>query len=94
MAVCDITVIPGGLSRDTYAAVDQVIEIIINSGLVYKVGAMSTSVEGETKDLFELAYKCHEKAVEIGAKDVITQFRIHESQIYDDTILGKTGKYQ
>ena len=62
------------------------IETIKKSGLNYKVCAMSTCVEGDTDKLFKLAHKCHKIAFEYGAQDVITQIRIHESKIFDDTI--------
>ena len=76
-----------------YLIVDEIIETIKKSGLKYKVGAMSTTVEGTSEQLFELVKVLHQKAFLLGAKDVITQFRIHESLIYDDTIEGKTFKH-
>ena len=95
MAVCDITVIPSGKKiKNVYNAVDSIIEIIVASGLKCEVGAMSTTVEGDADKLFELAKKCHEKAFEIGADDVITAFRIHQSKRYDDTIQGKVAKHR
>ncbi|MCX8058671.1 MAG: thiamine-binding protein [Spirochaetes bacterium] len=93
MAVCDITVIPAKYDGNSYELVDKIIDIIKDSNLKYKVGAMSTVVEGDSEELFKLAYILHKKAFELGAKDVITQFRIHESLLYDDTIEGKTYKY-
>ena len=95
MAVCDITVVPsGGEVKDIYRAVDKIIDIIAKSGLKYRVGAMSTAVEGKTEELFKLALLCHRKAFEEGAGDVLTTFRIHESKLYDDSIEGKTYKYR
>ena len=95
MAVCDITVIPAGESLgDVYEAVDTIIDIIAGSGLKYEVGAMSTSVEGDPDKLFELAKKCHSEAFRLGAEDVITIFRIHQSGKYDDSIEGKVAKHR
>lgn len=93
MAVCDISVIPGGYEGNVYELVDKIIEVIKESGLNYKVCAMSTVVEGSAEELFKLAYNLHKKAFSLGAKDVITQIRVHESLIYDDSIKGKTHKY-
>ena len=95
MAVCDITVIPSGRKiKDVYSAVDSVIDIIARSGLKYEVGAMSTSVEGDPGELFRLAEKCHSEAFQLGADDVITIFRIHQSRKYDDSIDGKVAKHR
>ena len=94
MAVCDISVLPSGYDGDAYQLVDKIIEEIKKSGLKFKVNAMSTVVEGETSKLFELALLLHKKAFEFGAKDVITMIRVHESEIYDDSIYGKTYKYE
>ena len=95
MAVCDITIVPsGGSISNVYTAVDRIIELIKKSGLKYEVGAMSTAVEGDPEALFKLAKACHEKALELGADDVLTTFRIHESRQYDDTIEGKTAKHK
>lgn len=107
MAVCDITVIPGVIDKNKYktktdyfenniyySIIDKIIEIIKNSGLKYKVCAMSTTVEGPADKLFELAKLCHKTTFEYGARDVITQFRLHESLIFDDTIEGKTKKFE
>jgi len=95
MAVCDITVVPSGVAvKDVYSAVDKIIDVIVKSGLKFEVGAMSTTVEGETDELFKLALVCHKKALVEGAEDVLTTFRVHESRLYDDSIDGKTLKYK
>lgn len=106
MAVCDITVVPVKIDEEKYknktdyfenniyySVVDKIIEVIKNSGLKYCVNAMSTTVEGPVEKLFLLVEKCHKTAFEYGAVDVITQFRIHQSLVFDDTIEGKTRKY-
>ncbi len=93
MPVCDITVVPEGV-EDSYAAVDEVIGVIAASGLPYEVGAMSTAVEGNLDELFDLARAVHSKAFEAGAQTVLTTLRIHDSRARTPTIADKVAKHR
>ena len=93
MAVCDITVVPQGVD-DTYAAVDEVIEVIAASGLRYEVGAMSTAVEGDLEALFAVARAAHERAFATGAHTVLTTLRLHDSRSRKPTIEDKVGRFR
>ncbi len=93
MPVCDITVVPEGV-EDSYAAVDEVIGVIAASGLPYEVGAMSTAVEGDLDELFDLARAAHSRAFEAGAQTVLTTLRIHDSRSRTPTITDKVAKHR
>ena len=58
MIIADIAVAPLRPYKgeeEMYKVVDACIEIIQNSGLNYEIGAMSTTVEGEFDEVFEIS---------------------------------------
>lgn len=60
MIIADIAVAPLRPYKgeeEMYKVVDACIEIIQNSGLNYEIGAMSTTVEGEFDEVFEIIKK-------------------------------------
>jgi uncharacterized protein (TIGR00106 family) len=51
---------PLGAGESVSGAVAKVIELIEQSGLEHRTNAMGTIIEGESKDVFDLLYHCHE----------------------------------
>lgn len=81
MVIADIAVmplVPVVSEEEMYRQVDAAIEYIKQSGLKYEIGAMSTTVEGEYDDVFELIKKVHRIPFEQGSERVITVVRIDE----------------
>lgn len=81
MIIADIAVmpmLPFVSEEEMYSVVDKVIELIKQSGLKYEIGAMSTTVEGEFEEVFELIKACHKLPFELGTQRVITVARIDE----------------
>lgn len=81
MVIADIAVmplVPVISEEEMYKQVDAAIEIIKKSGLKYEIGAMSTTVEGEYDEVFELVKKVHRIPFELGSERVITVVRIDE----------------
>ncbi len=81
MIIADIAVmpmLPFVSEEEMYSVVDKVIDTIKQSGLKYEVGAMSTTVEGEFDEIFELIKTCHKLPFELGTQRVITVARIDE----------------
>jgi len=81
MIIADIAVmpmLPFVSEKEMYSVVDKVIDTIKKSGLKYEVGAMSTTVEGEFDEVFELIKVCHKLPFELGTQRVITVTRIDE----------------
>ena len=81
MVVADITVFPliPAISEDeVYKVVDAAIEYIKNSGLQYEIGAMSTTVQGEFDEVFDLIKKVHKIPFDLGIERVITIARVDE----------------
>ena len=81
MIIADIAVVPLvpiASEEELYSQVDASIECIKNSGLKYEIGAMSTTVEGEYDEVFDLIKKVHRIPFEKGSERVITTIRIDE----------------
>lgn len=83
MVIADIAVMPlvPAVSEDElYKQVDATIDYIKKSGLKYEIGAMSTTVEGEFDEVFDLIKRVHRIPFEVGSERVITIVRIDEKK--------------
>jgi uncharacterized protein (TIGR00106 family) len=83
MVIADIAVlplIPAVSEEEVYKQVDAAIDYIKTSGLKYEIGAMSTTVEGEYDEVFDLIKKVHRIPFEVGSERVITVVRIDEKK--------------
>ncbi|OPJ60843.1 MTH1187 family thiamine-binding protein [Clostridium oryzae] len=81
MVIADVAVmplLPAESEEQLYGYVDEVIDYIRKSGLKYEVGAMSTTIEGEYDDVFDLLKKIHKMPFNSGCTRVITVIRIDE----------------
>ncbi|MDF2503644.1 MTH1187 family thiamine-binding protein [Clostridium sp.] len=83
MVIADIAVmplVPTASEEELYKQVDAAIDYIKKSGLKYEIGAMSTTVEGEYDEVFDLIKKVHRIPFEVGSERVITMVRIDEKK--------------
>ena len=81
MVIADVAVmplIPAVSEEEMYRVVDEVIDYIKDSGLKYEVGAMSTTIEGEYDEVFDLIKILHRIPFNLGIERVITIVRIDE----------------
>lgn len=81
MVIADIAVVPLRPYKgeeEMYKVVDKCIELIQESCLKYEVAAMSTTIEGEFDEVFEIIKKAHKLPLELGCERVITTVRIDE----------------
>lgn len=81
MVIADVAVVPLRPYKgeeEMYKVVDACIEEIKNSGLKYEIGAMSTTIEGDFDEVFDLLKKIHKIPFELGCERVITTARIDE----------------
>jgi uncharacterized protein YqgV (UPF0045/DUF77 family) len=65
-----LQIIPLVEPKNVYPVVDAVIEMIKQSGVVYRVGPMETTMEGPMEKLFDIAKKAHQICLDKGAKRV------------------------
>lgn len=95
MPICNVSlqVIPKVPDEKTYQTVDRVIEYIQSTGVVYQVGPMETTMEGELDELLEIVKKAQEICVNEGATRVVSVVKIDYSP-RGVTINEKVGKYQ
>ncbi|MDR1773421.1 MAG: MTH1187 family thiamine-binding protein [Clostridioides sp.] len=81
MIIADIAVMPlrpfEG-EEQMYKVVDECIEVIKQSGLKYEIGAMSTTVEGDCDEVFDLVKKVHKVPFSLNCERVITVVRFDE----------------
>ncbi len=83
MVIADIAVmplVPAVSEEELYKQVDAAIDYIKKSGLKYEIGAMSTTVEGEYDEVFDLIKQVHRIPFELGSERVITIVRIDEKK--------------
>lgn len=81
MVIADVAVMPlrpYANEEQMYKVVDKCIEEIQNSGLKYEIGAMSTTIEGEFDEVFNLVKIIHKIPFNLGCERVITTVRVDE----------------
>jgi len=81
--IAEISVFPVGKGIHLSKYVSQVLPLIEQSGLAYKMTPMGTVVEGDADLVFDLIKACHKKMAQI-ADRVITNVKI-------DDFKGRTG---
>jgi uncharacterized protein (TIGR00106 family) len=88
-----LQILPQVDEEHLYPTVDQVIEIIRQSGLKYEVGPMETTVEGDLDTLLDLVKKAQQVCVEAGARRVISIVKI-DYKVDGVTMDEKIAKYR
>ncbi|HHW61246.1 MAG TPA: thiamine-binding protein [Syntrophomonadaceae bacterium] len=71
-----LQIIPAVEEEDLYAAVDEVIALIKESGFPYIVGPMETTVEGDLSALLQLVRDAHELCAQRGVPRVVSVVKI------------------
>lgn len=81
MVIADVSVMPlrpYSCEEEMYKVVDACISEIEKSGLNYEIGAMSTTIEGDFDEVFDLLKIIHKIPFSLGCERVITIARIDE----------------
>jgi len=89
-----IQIVPKSKTLDTYALVDQAIEVIQKSGVKYEVTPFETVMEGPQDKLMAIALKAQEAVLEAGAEEVLVYYRMQIRKGYDVTMEEKTAKFK
>src|SRR5512135_90262 len=82
----EFSIVPIGTGSSLGGRLAEVLKIVDESGLPYKVNPMGTVVEGEWDDLFKLVKKCH-KAIMKNEERVITSISVDDRK-------GKTNRIE
>lgn len=97
----EVSIIPIGIGSSIGDKLAEVLRIIDESGLPYKVNPMGTVIEGEWDELMKLIKKCHKAVMKTGERAITTitiddrkgkPNRIEEKVKSIEKRLGKTLK--
>jgi uncharacterized protein YqgV (UPF0045/DUF77 family) len=98
VVIAEIQVLPDptGTEADHYAHVDAAIAVIQASGLAHEVGALGTTVQGSSREIWNLLPAVHEATLRAGARMTVTVIKVVEAApgIDDPTITGLAGKFR
>jgi uncharacterized protein (TIGR00106 family) len=77
MVVAEFSVTPL-VEEELRPYIDAAIDEVKKSGLKYEVDAMSTTIEGELDQIFDVVRKAHNAVKQKGADRVLTELRIDD----------------
>lgn len=76
-ALVSVQIIPKASStEEVIRLVDEAISIIDQSGVIYEVHPLETTMEGELETLLSVIAEMNNKMVELGSPNVISQVKI------------------
>ncbi len=86
---------PAGTDENRYAHVESAIAQIQDSGLIYEVGPLGTSIEGSPDDIWALLRRVHEATLRSGSESVISIIKISQASADDGPTMAQlTGKFR
>jgi len=86
--LASFAVIPIGVGAELKEQVATIIEMIDQSGLDYRLGAMQTTVEGESDAVMALIMRCHRQMRELAPR-VLTHITIDDREGAEGRLTGK-----
>ena len=82
--VVNFSIVPIGKDSSLSAKVAEVLKIVSESGIDYKLHSMGTILEGDWNEIMKLIKKCHKKILK-GSDRVLTTITIDDRK-------GRTGR--
>ena len=76
-----------------YPIIDKAIDVIKNSGVDYRVGAMETVMQGDYDQLMKVAKEAQEICLQAGADEIVVTMKVHAIKDGDVTWEDKLQKY-
>lgn len=76
-----------------YPIIDKAIEVIKNSGVDYRVGAMETVMQGDYETLMRVVKEAQEICLANGADEVVVTLKVHARRNGDVSWDEKLSKY-
>ena len=86
--LAEFSVFPIGKGEGLSQYVSQIIKMIDESGLEYRLNPMGTVVEGEWDEIFDLIKQCHQKMGQFSTR-VITNISVDDRKGAIGRITGK-----
>jgi uncharacterized protein YqgV (UPF0045/DUF77 family) len=86
---------PAGTAADRYAHVDAAIAVIESSGLIYEVGPLGTTVQGDPDAIWPVLRAVHDATIAAGASACATVIKVSDSR--EDsapTLAGLVAKFR
>ena len=87
---------PPGTNADQYLHINNAIDVIVSSGLTYEVGALGTTIQGTSDEIWNICRLVHEATIYSGSDSVVTVIKIAETDDdnSDFTIDSLVGDYR
>lgn len=85
---------PPGTPDNRYEHIEAALDLIIESGLKYEVGALGTTVEGEPDAVWALARRAHEACLHAGANGLVTVLKVEQAVVDAPTVESLTSKFR
>lgn len=86
--LASFSIVPIGVGEELKDYVAEILSIIDESGLDYRLGAMQTTVEGDADQVMALVMKCH-KHMKKKAPRVLTSIKIDDRSSAEGRLTGK-----
>jgi len=84
--LADFAVVPMGVTGGVKGLVAEALKIVDESGLSYKLGAMHTTIEGDSDRVMDVILRCHRRMLELAPR-VLTSITIDDRR-------GATGRLE
>ena len=88
-----LQILPSSKTIHPYKLVDKAIEVIANSGLIYRVTPFETVMEGNYDEIMKVIKQAQEACYKAGAESLMTYIKI-QSSLNDVSIDDKMEKYE
>ena len=88
-----LQILPSSKTIHPYKLVDKAIEVIANSGLIYRVTPFETVMEGTYDEIMIVVKQAQEACYAAGAESLMTYIKI-QSSLNDVSIEDKMEKYE
>ena len=86
--IANFSVVPIGKGNSLSSQVAEVLKIVDESGINYKLHSMGTILEGDWDEILRLIKKCHERTLEDSDR-VLTTITIDDRKGKSNRIIGK-----
>lgn len=88
--IASFAIVPLGVEGGVKRLVAEALSIVDRSGLAYKFGAMSTSIEGERDAVMKVILACHARVLELCPR-VLTNITLDERTGYTNRLECKVA---
>jgi uncharacterized protein (TIGR00106 family) len=86
LMLADFAVVPMGVAVGVKELVAEAVRIVDESGLSYKLGAMHTTIEGDSDRVMDVILRCHRRMLELAPR-ALTSITIDDRR-------GATGRLE